>query len=435
MNRNYVLTICRTLISRCLRALACPFYLLAVFVSALFVGFSKQPASKRLVWGSVPIINNSHWSRAMRAAGFNSVTYTDGYYQINDRGDWDLILSEQYSWLPVTIRPYVAFLVAIFKYDIFFISIDGFFIGRGSLWWIQSPILKLAKKKVVVIPYGGDAFIYRRVRSPSVVHGLLSSYPLAARQQAAISRRVDYWVARADFVIPANMGCDGFGRWDVLIHLCLFLGLDDWKPSVRSNFSNGIDGVVVIAHTPNHRGFKGTEFVISAVKKLQEEGLKVELLLFEGVSNEKVRGALQSDVDILVEQLIFTGHALSSLEGMASALPVISNLEDGASLEVFRRYSYFKECPLISASPENIADVLRVLVLSPKLREELGRAGRKYVERYHSTSVAQKLFADIVSYLSGDRGSLINYFDPLKGEFRAEGEAVVSPLVNNRLPD
>jgi len=205
--------------------------------------------------------------------------------------------------------------------------------------------------------------------------------------------------------------------------------------SDRINPSDGVSGTVVVAHFPNHRGFKGTEFVLEAIRCLRDEGLNVELLLLEGVSNAGVKYALQNDVDILVEQLVFTGHSLSALEGMASGVPVISNLEDGSYIDVFRRYSYFNECPVVSASPENVADVLRQLILNPSLRGVLGGAGRKYVERYHSVPVAQRLFSEIVSHLNGERGGLFNYFNPHCGEFEFSGGLLKPPLVKNRLTD
>ena len=81
--------------------------------------------------------------------------------------------------------------------------------------------------------------------------------------------------------------------------------------------ADGASEVVKITHAPNFRGFKGSEFIINAVEKLQKEGFKIELNLLEKLKNHEVKKILQDETDILVEQIIFTGHALNGLEGMA----------------------------------------------------------------------------------------------------------------------
>ena len=141
--------------------------------------------------------------------------------------------------------------------------------------------MKLAKKKTVLIPYGADAYVYREIRSVNSIHGLLLSYPQHAKLQEKIARRVSYWRSKADVVIPGFMGPDGFGRWDVLVPSPLCIDTTAWHPSVKRNFADGKTGTVFIAHAPNHRGCKGTEFILEAIQRLKAEGLRVELILIE----------------------------------------------------------------------------------------------------------------------------------------------------------
>lgn len=396
---------------------------------------SKTTKKPRLVWGSTPLINNSHWSRAMRDAGYPSETFTVDYYStINKRTDWDRLLNEEWNWCPRVIKPILAFLWSLNQYDVFFLSADGYFIGTyPGIWMLQAPLLKLAGKKVVFIPYGGDTYVYRRIRSSTLQQGLMASYPMAAKKQNTIANRLDYWCRHADACIPAVMGMDGFGRWDVLMASPLFLQLDEWRASTRHSDADGRNSAVTICHAPNHRGFKGTEFVIESVKKLQDEGFKVELKLFEKMQNNDVRRFLNEETDILVEQLIFTGHGLSGLEGLATGLPVISNLEDETYILPMRRWSYFSECPIVSATPENLVDVLRKLITRPELRKKLGCAGRQYAEKYHGIDSAVHLFEAVIDLAYGQRDSLINLYHPLIGDYTRRSPKVEHPLVNNRI--
>lgn len=424
-------------------ALLCAPYLMAATAVALLTRSRRSrievdygSTKPFVVWGSAPIKNNSYWARSLRAAGYSSETFTTFYYsQINDRSDWDRLLNEEYSLLPASLKPFAAFLEGLYKYDVFVIPFTGFFIGNTPLWRFQAPLFRLANIKVVAIPYGSDSYAYRSIRSTSLVHGLMMSYPAASRTQRTIEARLKYWSDHADAVIPGFMAPDGFGRWDVLIPSSVFLDLRDWTPSDRGSSANGLNAPVVIGHAPNHRGFKGTEFLLAAVDVLRSEGLSIDLRLLEQVKNTEIRSVFRNDIDILVEQLIAPGVGMNGLEGMASGIPAVSNLEDDAYATPMRRWSYFSECPIVSASPETLVDVLRKLITRPELRRNIGKAGRAYVEKYHGLDSAAYLFTAVIDYIYGRRDSLINLYHPLLGEYPRRLPRVEHPLVNNKIVD
>ena len=324
------------------------------------------------MFGSAPILNNVYWSKAMKNKGYLSETFTFPIFStICSIKCWDRVLNKSYRFVPYKIRVYFAFAESLLKYDIFVLSYRGFFLQSTPHRFLQGNILRYARKKIIVIPYGSDFFVYKHIRSTSWIHALMISYPIASRNQNAVLDDVNYWNKHADAVIPCISGFDGIGRWDVLLPSALMIDLEEWVPSKKQELYDGKSGYVSIIHTPNHRGCKGTEFIINAVEKLRNEGLKIDLHLLEKVQNEQVRDILINDADILVEQLIFTGHGLSGLEGMAVGIPTITNLEDDDYTQPLRRWSYFDECPLISATPENIVDVLRKLVLNLRLEKRL----------------------------------------------------------------
>ncbi|ABW30714.1 glycosyltransferase [Acaryochloris marina] len=266
-----------------------------------------------------------------------------------------------------------------------------------------------------------------------LLHGLMMSYPEASRLQDDVEKRLHYWCKNADCVNPGMMGPDGFGRWDILRPSSLTIDLNTWLPTTRISDADGIKSTVYVAHAPNHRGFKGSEFLIDAIQKLKDEGLKVELILIEKIQNEEVRKIFQGEVDILVEQLIATGHGINAIEGMACALPVISNFEDDDYTLVFRRWSFLDECPIVSASPETIIDQLRKLITRPKLRAKLGESGRRYVEKYHSYDSAKILFSNILKYVYGEIDNLNSLYHPLLSESSDIENSVLHPLIKNRI--
>ena len=135
-------------------------FVIIAFFCAFFVRiFSNKISDKpRIVWGSDPIISNSYWSRSMEQIGFFSETFTTDFYSsINKRSDWDLIISEKYKWILYPFKGFFAFIESLYKYDVYIIPFNGFFLGFTPVRFLQHKILKLANKKVIVMPYGSDS--------------------------------------------------------------------------------------------------------------------------------------------------------------------------------------------------------------------------------------------------------------------------------------
>lgn len=410
------------------------FFLPFFFIAAIFPKRKK----KYFIWGSAPLLSNKYWSEALKEQNVLSMTIMQGYYSINKKNDYDLYFEDLApKFFPKLIKmglgTCLALIFVLRRGKVVHIPFNGFSLGSSIFWRLENNLFKLANVKVVVLPYGADAYLYSRTLDTSLRYGLLASYPALAKLENRIDKQIKHCVKTADIIVSGIM-IDGIGRWDVTMNQIFCVDIRSWNSKKEYSKYDGLNGVVRIMHTPNHRGFKGTEFLIEAVEQLKKEELKVELVLLEGVPNEKVRELMQT-ADMLAEQFIAPAYALSGIEGMASGLPVLSNLEHEAYTRVFRRYSFLNECPILSTSPETLADNLRILVKNPRLREELGRAGRAYVEKYHSYVTAQYLFGSIYDkILYGKNVDLINLFHPLKSEYNKSSPYVDHPLVENKLP-
>jgi glycosyltransferase involved in cell wall biosynthesis len=394
----------------------------------------------RLLWGTTPIRNNKYWSNAMRSAGYVSHTLMTHYYSQNKVDDFDYYLGEFSKQGKAGMKflnrfsLYYDFLEVIENYDIIHIPCDGFILEGTILKKYEVTLLKMAGIKIVVIPYGSDYYRYSRIRSPLLINVLLKSYPAASRTEDEIQENVNRWVRNADIFLP-SIALDGIGRWDVATPSTLVVDTEKWTPTIKQSHFNGLDGLVKVIHTPNHRGFKGTDFIVKACEDLKEEGLQVELVIIEGRSNDEVADLLQTEADILVEQLIFNGYALSGLEGMSSELPVLSNLDDSEYTQLFYLYSFLDECPILSTTPYTIKDNLRILVKNPELRKQLGRAGRKYVEKYHSNVTAQYMFGEIYKKIWFNQEiNLLEMFEPLnRNSYNNGSDKIKHPLVQGKL--
>jgi hypothetical protein len=88
----------------------------------------------------------------------------------------------------------------------------------------------------------------------------------------------------------------------------------------------------------------------------------------------------------------------------------------------------------VSATPENIEEILRKLIVNPNLRRTLGKANRAYAEKYHSYPAGQFMFGKVIDHLYGKDTNLISLYHPLLGEYNKSLPKVEHPLIKNKIP-
>ncbi len=357
------------------------------------IGRREKPARKpRLLWCGAPLRSLTYTSRALRAAGYVSESAVTELYAGTDETDFDHLafgktkLPEPVAYLRDSFIAFGFFVWALVRYDIFHQFFDGGVLRRTGLAWCEPWLIRLAGRRLVIAAYGADAFVLDRVTDPAWRHALLLNYPALGRKCAFIERRVRRVARAADCVVGCLVHIENLPRWDVLPLVWYPIDTEAIRPVPPRQ-----TGIVRIAHAPNHRGAKGSEFLISSVEKLRSEGIKVELDLIERVSNVEAIARIAA-ADILVDQLVF-GYALTAIEGMALGKIVVTGIEHAEPhYRLFARYSYLAECPAIPATPETIESTLRDLLGRRAEWQALGQANRAYAEKRHSYRAAEYLF-------------------------------------------
>lgn len=391
---------------------------------ALISRRGPRPAKPRLLWGAQPIISLVNLSRAMEAGGYPSETVTVDSSPLYARELFDHHPYQQggnaaFIFIGNQLRAYRFFMRALSRYDVFHYFFDGGVLTWTPLTRLELPILRALGKKLVLIAYGGDAFVYDGIANPLWRQALMIEYAPLGDAAERIERRVRRCTRYADVVVGSVVHVACLPRWDVLPVTAYPVDSHAVRPVPPA-----IEGAVRVAHSANHRGAKGTDFLIAAVEDLRSEGYDVELDLIEGVPNQEAL-ARMAEADIYVDQLLF-GYAMAALEAMALGKVVVSGLENTPDYALFRRYSYLDESPVVPASPETITQVLRDLIDERARWREIGEASRAYVERWHSYDAARELYGSIYRRIyDGEDVDLINFYHPLR---RREGEgALTSP--------
>ena len=298
-------------------AVTVPLYAAAVAPYSRLRIARRRRAGRRpdVLWGPLPILNHAYAARADRGQGYRSRSLAYYVYSINRRGDFDVVLDRLWRTPVVgTLTPWAAFLWAGVRVDAFGVFFDGAMLGP-RLAALELPLLRLAGKRVVVYPYGGDARIPSTTRQLGRWHAF-SEVPEGEEgvDEQAIRARLDL-----------------YGRWATEVLGCADLVLDlprldgvylypfderGWEPVEEVD-----DGVVTVVHAPNHPHYKGTRYLQRAVEELQAEGLPVELVLVQGMPNDEAREVFRR-ADVIADQFLIGAYALFAIEGMALGKPV-----------------------------------------------------------------------------------------------------------------
>ena len=176
--------------------------------------------------------------------------------------------------------------------------------------------------------------------------------------------------------------------------------LTDWKPI---SLPSATERTPVVLHAPSHRGAKGTRFVLDAVARLQHEGIAMEFVLVEGMSNAEAR-VLYEKADLLIDQVLAGWYGGLAVELMALGKPVICYIRE-EDLQ-FIPEQMAAELPIIQATPASLYETLKEWVTIR--RHELPAVGvrsRSYVENWHDPlKIAAMLKQDYTAIMAIKRG-------------------------------
>ena len=398
-------------------------------------GRRRRPG-QRLYWGPEPLVNVKYISDALRQDGHDSTTVVSHDYDIFrsmrfDRYHAEIVAESGLpSWVRARAGAYIVALHVLRSYDVAHIPFTGGPLGNTPLDWLEPRLFREAGIRTVIVPYGGDFLRYSWMAETLMRHAMLINYPEAGRREDIVDRRVKRWMRHADIVVAGFM-MEGASRWDVLATNYLIVPPDrvpartDWTPG------DGERRPIKIVHAPNHRGVKGTAFIIEAVTALERKGHAIDFVLLEGTANETVLEEMRS-ADICIDHCIGSGFGLFAIEAMGSGATVVANLEDEDRVGVHRHFGWLNQCPIVSANIEQLEETLEHLIRSPNLRVELGKMGVEYVRRYHSPQMAQHLFGAIYRKLAGEDVDLLLLFHPTHSEYLLRFDPLRPPLRRNR---
>lgn len=366
------------------------FILPCIFLSFLSRFF---PARRDIGLGPLPLINHIYHKKALEKFGYSAESFVETVWHITD--DFDVRADKWFPGKLVACRPYFLFIWQIFSYRCLYIPFDGAALHRTPLLSRLEPyFLKIAGIPVVMIPYGADVHDLNLSGNLLFKHAMSADYPHQVRRSKEVRRQVERWLKSGAYIIGGCEWVDFLPGWDCLTLSHFTIELDEDFIPRSSDVSEDIDSFKVV-HAPNHRAIKGTAHLISAVNRLKNEGVNIDLVLLERIDNSEVIKIIR-DSDLIVDQLVMGWYAMFAIEGMMHGKPVICNLrQDLIELYEFSGLLKKDELPLINADFGSIYDVLKKYIGERDRLHEIGVRSRRFVERHHSLEAVGRIFHEV----------------------------------------
>jgi glycosyltransferase involved in cell wall biosynthesis len=366
------------------------------FCICIISRFTKRPIDVGM--GPLPLVNNVYLKGALRQAGFSAETFVISTWFITDEFDFDLTKWRTHVLLK-HFSPFYLFGRALFRYRVLFICYNGgpFILKQYFLHALEPIFYKLAKTKIVVMPYGGDIQVLTRCKNMHFRHTVVSDYPNFKRNYALNLRNIDRWTRHANWVLASGDAVDYMYHWDSLTVNFLPIDTQRWAPTERTGHQE--DTRLRILHAPNHPMIKGTDDLIKAIELLKREGLDIELNLLRGVPNNEIQSAM-ADADLVADQFVMGWYGMFAIEAMSMGKPVLCYLrEDLIKLFVKAGLVIEGEIPLVNTDLLDIASRIKWAYNNREEIKAIGKKGREYVQNHHSTAQVGRNFAKILNEL------------------------------------
>jgi len=329
---------------------------------------------------------NAPWilSRAERKLDIKSDLIVFSHHPFYKNYDRNLAF-EYYLNIPDMIKKVVFLKWALKNYDIFHFN-TGATILDHFIWglnYFDLPLIKKAGKKIVVTYQGSDA----RQKDYFIKHFGWGPYnrPYTWRDKLGdINKRmrIEKMAKYADHIF-----CYNPDLMHILPKKTEFMpypsvDIHAIKPNLIQKRNR-----IMILHAPSKRAVKGTDIIISAIKRLAKK-YPLELILIENMPHDKALEYYKK-ADIAVDQLEIGWYGGFAVETMAMGIPTICFLRND---DLRQFVSFKKEIPIVNANKDSLERVLQNLIQDSVLRKKIGNKSRKFVEKYHDPiSIAQKM--------------------------------------------
>ena len=307
----------------------------------------------------------------------------------------DRYLNYHGSWVLLQVQLFFEFFRNFLTHDLFIFNFGEAFFSMGLnekmnpvlyrfySQFIDWKILKMLGKKIIVVTHGCDIRHYKLIEQWAIEQGNKYNCCMNCKDKnqcepSIKQQRVKMIEKYADYIFSHPNAAQLFTR--SYNHISLPINLSNIKFEIHNNQNP------LMIHAPTSSEIKGTKYLLKAINKLKNKGYKFRFILIKNLPHEDLIKKLV-EADIVIDQFLEKrgGISLFTIEGLATGNVVLSSFTPGYE-------GVPKDAPIVPTYPENIFDNLKFILENPKIRIELVKKGRKFVEKYHDYIKVTKKF-------------------------------------------
>lgn len=160
-------------------------------------------------------------------------------------------------------------------------------------------------------------------------------------------------------------------------------------------------GRLRVVHAPSRGVVKGTALIEPALRELVAEGV-IDYRRIEGIEHSQMP-ALYRQADIVLDQFRLGSYGVAAVEALAAGRIVIGDVDDRVRDRVSDATG--SAPPMLSASPSELADLLRRVAADPADALALAAEGPRFVSEVHDGRRAAAVIVDTLRLASGSEGA------------------------------
>jgi hypothetical protein len=145
----------------------------------------------------------------------------------------------------------------------------------------------------------------------------------------------------------------------------------------------GIDKRLKIVHAPTNRAAKGSDIIIEALNKLEENyGDIIDIILVENIPHKEAI-AIYEQADLIIDQILIGWYGGFAVEALKMGKPVMVFIREEDLKFIPAEMAEQCNQAFINANPLNIYEKLCSIAENPGILENYRNAGLEYVNKWH----------------------------------------------------
>lgn len=291
----------------------------------------------------------------------------------------------RFIWLVLfqNIFSLFAFFIALFKYDVFIFGSNSTF-----FYFLELPILKLFRKKIIYVFLGTDS-------RPIYLNGYVykgDSNLMLMMLLTKIQKRVIKIIEKYATTIINHPPQAYFHERQFISFLMLGIP-QERDPSLGKNNSIVLNKTVRIIHIPSKAGPKGSIQFNEIINNLKKK-YNIEYIEISGISHDKVIDIIR-DADFALDELYSdTPMAGFATECAFEGVPAVI----GSYYAETIHHNYLKDQlpPSLFVLPQDVEKAIEKLIIDTEFRNELGKKAYNFVSTNWTSKIVAEKYMKII---------------------------------------